>query len=222
MKIQGIIFDFDGTLIDSEPLWEEAKINLFASLGVDLSLEECRKTTGLPSYEAINYFYERIEKPGKEIALLNQELNQNVKFLMEGKGVLKEGVVELLDFCKSKDLPLGVASASSMALIKTIVDKFELKKYFNLIYSGDFERFGKPHPGVYISACKKLKIDPVYSLAFEDSFVGLLAAKSARMKSVAFLDQGQINDTKYDFSDLKIERFADFDTSKIEYLESIM
>jgi sugar-phosphatase len=216
--IQGIVFDLDGTLIDSEPLWQEAEINILASEGLNLSREDCLKTKGLPSYQAIKFWHDKLENPVKEAALLTQELNQAVISLMKEKGELKPGVKEMLDFWKATNLPMGIASASSMAHIKTVVDKFDLGHYFNLIYSGDFEEYGKPHPGVYISACKKLNIDPVYALAVEDSFNGILAAKAARMKVIALLDEGQINDTRYDFADYKVESFANFGNNDLSRL----
>lgn len=220
--IQGVVFDLDGTLIDSEPLWQEAEIELFSREGLQLTREDCLKTTGLPSIEAVKYWYKKIENPSKEAALLTQELNNSVVELLKEKVELKPGVIENLDLWKSKDLPMGIASASSMAHIKAVVEKFSLNKYFQLIYSGDFEQYGKPHPGVYISACEKLKIDPVYSVAFEDSFNGMLSAKSARMKVVALLDEGQYNESKYDFSDLKIESHLDFNDSRYKDIESLM
>lgn len=220
--IQGVIFDLDGTLIDSEPLWQEAEIEIFNNMGLKLTRQDCLKTKGLPSFETVKFWHDRMENPEKEAPLLTQELNQKIIAIMKDKGKLKPGVIELLEFIKSKKLPMGIASASSMAHIKTVVDKFDLSKYFGLIYSGDFERFGKPHPGIYISACKKLNIDPLHSLAFEDSFNGLLAAKSARMKAVALLDEGQINESIYNFADLKIDSLLKFGNKEFDSIQTIM
>ncbi len=208
--IQGILFDLDGTLVNSEPLWQEAEIEIFKEQGLSLTPADCQQTKGLPSIEAVKHWYLKLTNPTKEIGLITQELNQRVISLLKEKAELKEGALEILDFFSHKKLPVGIASASSMAHIRSVTDKFNLNKYFKLIYSGDFERYGKPHPGIFISACKKLNIDPVFSLAFEDSFNGLLAAKSARMKAVVLLDEGQIEDTRYNFADLKIETLKDF------------
>lgn len=220
--IQGVIFDLDGTLIDSEPIWKEAEHDFLASHGLVLTPEDGLKTTGLPTIDHIRYWYDKIENPTQEPVSMAHDLNQKVIEMVKLKCELKPGAIELLDFWKEKGLPMGIASASSMAHIKTAIDKFELNKYFQLIYSGDFEDYGKPHPGVYISACKKLNINPLFSVAFEDSMNGMLAAKSARMKVVGLLDQGQYKETKYDFVDLKIESHTQFRQDKFEYLESLM
>ena len=220
--IQGIIFDLDGTLIDSEPLWEEAQLSVFSEMGVTFEHDDYIAAKGLPTHDAVKLWYDKIENPGKEPALIVQEINQRVINIIKDKGKLKAGVPDLLEYWKSKRLPMGIASASSMAHIKTVVDKYNLNDYFGLIYSGDFERFGKPHPGIYISACKKLKIDPLKSVAIEDSFNGILAAKSARLKVVALLDEGQYGDTTYDFVDIKVETLEGFGDREFEQLQQLM
>lgn len=220
--IQGIVFDLDGTIIDSEPIRLEAEMMIFREEGLDLTPEDCLKTKGLSKYEIVNFWYDKIENPKKELALLTQELNQIMIKDIKEKVELKPGVIEALEFCQNNRLAVGIASSSSMAHIKAALDKFELNRFFKLVYSGDFERFGKPHPGIYMSACKKLKIAPHYSIAVEDSFNGLLAAKSARMKAIAVLDKKDYMDTKFDFADAKIKSLANFDDRIIQQITSLL
>ncbi len=222
MKIEGVIFDLDGTLVDTEPIWRQAKKEIFKQQGVLITEEDCVKTAGLPSLETVNHWYSRIVKPTKDVASLVNDINKHVIVLMKEQCELRPGTHDVLKFWESKRLPVGLASASSMEHIGEILDRFNLNKYFQLVYSGDFERFGKPHPGIYISACKKLKINPVCSVAFEDSMVGLLSAKSAQMKAVVLLDSDQIHSTKFDFADMKIESLINFGPAEFKYLESII
>lgn len=220
--IEGVIFDLDGTIIDSEPIWKEVEQKYLARHGLILSEEDCLATTGLPTIDTIKFWYDKLENPSMDPQNMANELKQNVINIMKEEGDLKPGIIENLEFWKSKGLPLGIASASSMPHIEAVVDRFKLDKYFSILYSADFELYGKPHPGVYISACKNLKIDPLKSVAFEDSFNGMLAAKSARMKVVGLLDAGQNGDTRYDFIDLKIKSHKEFDEEKCKLLESLM
>lgn len=222
MKIQGVVFDFDGTLVDSEPLWKKAEIEVFKSLGLELTLKDCKKTEGLATFEAVEYWFNKLETPIKEKALVTQELNQYALQLLKDESCLKPGVIEILKFWKRKKIPIGIASGSSMAHIKTLLDKFNLNNYFNLIYSIDFERYGKPHPGIYISACKKLKIDPNFSVSFEDSFNGMLAGKAAKMKVVAVLDKKQLKSTRFDFTDLKLDSLSNFGAKEYKKINSLM
>lgn len=220
--IEGVIFDLDGTIIDSEPIWKEVEKNYFASHGLILTKEDGLKTTGLPTIDTIKFWYNKIANPSIDAQCMADELNQNVIELLKIKGLLIPGIIENLEFWKAKGLPMGIASASSMQHIEAIVDRFNLNKYFSILYSADFEIYGKPHPGVYISACKNLNINPLKSVAFEDSFNGMLSAKSARMKVVGLLDAGQNEDTRYDFVDLKIKSHKEFNEEKCKLLESLM
>ena len=220
--IEGVIFDLDGTIIDSEPIWKAAEQKFFAKHGLFLTDEDCQATTGLPTIDAIRYWYDKLKNPSLDPLAMANELSQNVMDILKDQGELMPGIIENLEFWKSKGLPMGIASASSMPHIETVVERFNLDKYFSILYSADFELYGKPHPGVYISACKNLNINPVKSVAFEDSFNGMLAAKSARMTVVGLLDAGHNGDTRFDFVDLKIKSHKEFDEEKCKLLESLM
>jgi mannitol-1-/sugar-/sorbitol-6-/2-deoxyglucose-6-phosphatase len=221
-KIQGVIFDLDGTLIDSEPLWQKAEIRLFGEEGLFLTPDDCRKTMGLQTSEAVRYWLNKILNKKKSVDVLTKELNEIVIGLIKEESNIKDGALEVLELIRNKKIPMAIASSSTIKLIEAAVEKFNLQKYFSVIWSGDYETFGKPHPGIYISAANKLKIDPVYSIAIEDSFNGMISAKAARMKLAAYLDDGRFNDTKYDFADLKLESFHNFGHTELEFLQSLM
>jgi len=220
--IEGVIFDLDGTLIDSEPLWQEAEIAMFESEGLKLTKTDCMQTKGLQPYDAVKYWHRKLNNPGRTVHNLTVELCESVIKLIEKNGKLKEGVSEVLGFWSNKKIPMAIASASPMKLIEAVVEVNNLSKYFSVIYSGDFEKIGKPHPGIFISTAKQLKADPVFTVVFEDSFNGMIAAKAARMKLVAFLDEGNFMETKYDFADLKLESFYNFGAADYKFLESLM
>ncbi|HJX71575.1 MAG TPA: HAD-IA family hydrolase, partial [Bacteroidales bacterium] len=86
------------------------------------------------------------------------------------------------------------------------------------IHSSEYEEFGKPHPAVYISAARLLDVKPESCLAFEDSFFGALAAKSARMKVVAVLDKKDYVSSRFDFTDLRITSLDSFGMHEFEDL----
>jgi HAD superfamily hydrolase (TIGR01509 family) len=221
-KIQGAIFDLDGTIIDSEPLWQKAEIRLFGEEGLFLTGNDCRQTMGLQTYEAVKHWHNKIPIKKRSIEELTLALNSSVIELIKNEGEIKPGVIKAMELFRNENIPMAIASSSTIKLIEAAVEKFELQKYFSLIWSGDFEKIGKPHPGIFLSAATKLNIDPVYTVAIEDSFNGMVAVKAARMKLVAYLDDGRINDTKYDFADLKLESFYNFGHAELEYLQTIM
>ena len=117
---------------------------------------------------------------------------------------------EILEFFAKKNIPLAIASSSALSLIETVVDGLKIRKYFSVLYSAEHEKYGKPHPGVYISACEKLGIQPIHALAFEDSLNGILAAKSAKIRCIAVPEEINANNPKFAIADRILDSLLDF------------
>ncbi|MBN2523136.1 MAG: hexitol phosphatase HxpB [Bacteroidales bacterium] len=222
MLIQGVIFDMDGTLVDSEPLWKEAELEVFHNSGLEISERYLIDARGLPTLDAVKFWLNNLKYEGISPDLLASQINSRAEELILGKGKIMPGAIDALKFLKDKGLPLAVASSSSMHLIKHVVRIHQMDLYFDLLFSGDDEPHGKPHPGIFLSAARKLNIDPRYCVVFEDSVNGIFAAKAAKMKVVALLNDSKKEDTKYEMADLKLESFHNFGNSEYEYLELLM
>ena len=220
--IQGVIFDMDGTLVDSEPLWKEAEIDVFNRAGLKLSEEKLQDARGMPTLDALNFWLSDLDIENKVILKLESDINSKAEELILEKGRIMPGALEVLEFFNSKGLPMAIASSSGMSLIENVVRKHKLEIFFQLLYSGDSEPVGKPHPGIFISTARELKVDSKFCIAFEDSVNGILSAKAANMKVIAFLSDGDPKDTKYDIADMKLESFHNFGNSEYEYLELLM
>jgi beta-phosphoglucomutase-like phosphatase (HAD superfamily) len=217
--IKAVIFDFDGIIIDSEPLWMDAEIEVFKSVGVNLNHEMCRQTIGLNTHDSIQYWFDIYKWTNKTRSELYNEIIDAMQGLIVGKVDLKEGFTDVLQMFIDKKLPLAVASASPLRLIEAALKKFNLRDYFRIINSGDNEDAGKPHPALYLGAARRLGIEPVNCLAFEDSFNGAISAKAARMKLVAVPDKKDFAGTRFDFADLKIASLTDFKKEDFEQLQ---
>lgn len=183
--IKAVIFDMDGLLIDTEPHWQATEREVFRELGIEITEEMQSVTFGLRSDEQIRYWYDY--RPWKKLSLEEVEERYNITMLnyFREEAQLMDGAKEALDFFSNKQLPLALASSSNMQLINAFLDKFAFHHYFTEVYSAEFEAFGKPHPAVYLETARRLNISPVNCLALEDSFHGLIAAKAARMKTIA-------------------------------------
>jgi mannitol-1-/sugar-/sorbitol-6-/2-deoxyglucose-6-phosphatase len=219
--IEAVIFDMDGVLIDSEPLWKKAEQKIFKTVGIELNDELCRKTTGLDNSSTVNFWYSQKPWTTKSIAEVADEISAEVLSLFLSDNFIKQGVENLIGFFVSKKLPLAVASSSEMKFINTVLEKLKLKDKFAAVYSSEYEDYGKPHPGVYISTARRLDKKPENCLAFEDSFYGALAAKAARMRVVSVLDEKDFVNTKFDFTDLKIKSFNDFTEKEFDFLSGL-
>ncbi len=219
--IKAIIFDFDGIIINSEPLWVEAEKNIFKSVGVDLTPEMCRQTTGLGTQDTIQYWYNTYRWTGKSSFQLYKEIMESMQSLILERADLQEGYLDVLQFFVDRKLPVAVASSSPLKLITTALKKFHLFEFFKIISSAENEEFGKPHPALYLGAARKLGIEPVSCLAFEDSFNGAISAKAARMKLIAVPDSHDSQTTRFDFADLKLNSLKDFKEKHFEHLNSL-
>jgi mannitol-1-/sugar-/sorbitol-6-/2-deoxyglucose-6-phosphatase len=219
--IKAVIFDFDGIIIDSEPLWVEAEIGVFKSLGIDLTPELCRQTTGLNTQDTIVYWHGIYQWTSKSTFQVYKEIMEAMQVLILERADLKEGYLDVLQFFVDKKLPVAVASSSPLKLITTALKKFHLFEFFKIISSAENEELGKPHPALYLGAARKLGIAPVNCLAFEDSFNGAISAKAARMKLVTVPDIHDFPSARFDFADLKLASLKDFKEKHFEHLNSL-
>ncbi|MFW5657598.1 MAG: hexitol phosphatase HxpB [Bacteroidota bacterium] len=209
--IKGVIFDLDGLLIDSEPLWKEAEMKAFKEVGIELNLDMCAQTTGLDTNDVVKHWY--AYKPWDNLSFeeVKHNIEGNIIDLILEKGNKKPGVDYIVNFFLDKNLPLAVASSSNTEIIETVLKKFEMRHHFQVVHSSEHEALGKPNPAVYITTCQKLGINPTETLAFEDSFYGLLAAKSARLKAVVVPDDGEFDNPKFIIAEAKLNSLKDFD-----------
>ncbi len=216
--IEGVIFDLDGVIIDSEPLWKTAEKKVFKSVGIELTTDMCSQTTGLDKMSTVRHWYAYKPWKNKSPEQVAAEILDEVMRMIHLKGEVKEGVKRTVDFFNELNIPLAIASSSEMKIIQTALEKINFKDKFAAVHSSEYEEFGKPHPAVYISAARLINALPEHCLAFEDSFYGALAAKSARMKVVAVLDRKDYLSSRFDFVDLKIEKLESFGINEFKIL----
>ncbi|MCB0325798.1 MAG: hexitol phosphatase HxpB, partial [Bdellovibrionales bacterium] len=188
--VRAVIFDMDGLLIDSEPFWRRAEMAVFGDLGVTLTDQDCAMTMGLRVDEVVRYWYEQRpwQAPVSHEAIAEQ-IVEAVISLVRKEGKPMPGVFELISFFRERSLPMAIASSSYDRLIQVVVEALGLERDIVLTYSAEHEPYGKPHPGVYLTACSKLAIEPAAALAFEDSPNGVRAARAAGMRCVFVPDQ---------------------------------
>ena len=183
--IKAVIFDMDGLLIDTEPYWQATELEVFSKLGINITEQMQVATYGLRSDEVIRYYYGQFPWKKESPEEVEKRYISRMLDYFRTKAKLMEGARSALEFISSKGWPVALASSSNMQLINAFLDKFSLHHYFSEIYSAEFEEFGKPHPAVYLETARRLHLDPFNCLALEDSFHGLIAAKAARMMTIA-------------------------------------
>jgi mannitol-1-/sugar-/sorbitol-6-/2-deoxyglucose-6-phosphatase len=188
--IQAVIFDMDGLLIDSEPLWRVAEVEVFKQVGLQLDETMCHQTTGLSTKEVVRYWHSRRPWPSLDVEGMVQALEDKVIALVKERGRPLPGVYELLNHCQTMGFALVVASGSAVRLIEAVLDKLALSQYFSCYHSAELERAGKPDPAVYLTALRRLGLKANQAIALEDSVRGIQAAKAAGLYTIAVPDAG--------------------------------
>lgn len=199
-----MIFDMDGVLIDSEPLWHEAEIAAAGEAGLELTLEDCLRTTGLRVDEVVTSWCERQPSLAPSRGLLEASILDRLVDLVIRRGKPKPGVDEVLDLAGSRGLRLALASSSPYRVIHAVLDALALHSAFEVIHSAEEEGRGKPDPAVYLTTARKLGVEPQRCIAVEDSPNGLLSARAAGMKCIVVPEPALRSDPRFDMADARI------------------
>jgi mannitol-1-/sugar-/sorbitol-6-/2-deoxyglucose-6-phosphatase len=210
MQLNTVIFDMDGLLIDSEPLWDEAATAVFAKYGLQLTAEEYATTTGLRTKEFVEWWFARYNVPETFVADAEQEIIAAVTSLVLQKGKPMPGIEHVLNFFKDRNFKTGLASSSPLSLIHTVTGLLQIEHYFQEYASAAALPHGKPHPHVYLNCAAALQAKPGQCICFEDSFNGMIAAKAARMKCVVVPEAKNAKDARWSAADLKIASLQNF------------
>lgn len=186
-NIQGIIFDCDGVLVDSEKLSCGALNVIFekyfqVDIGTDYS-----HVTGKSLKDGFKYYIEthHIQVP-PSLDLTELYVEKDRVYQNSAKNNLQSfpGVVDLLNFLKKTTFSIAVASSGSHEKIDFNLTQAKLDSYFSIISSADEVAHGKPHPDLFLLCAQKMGVDPKHCLVIEDSVLGIKAAKAANMLAV--------------------------------------
>ncbi len=212
------IFDMDGLLVDSEPLWHKAEVEILGSLGVPVAPGDCRRTKGMFVREVARYWYERFPWPTPSPDAVAVAIVDRVIELVGAEGKLQPGVDRAIDLCRDHGLALAVASSSEHRLIDFVLRRFGLDGEFAFAHSAEDERYGKPHPAVFLSAAERLGVAPDRCLVWEDAPAGVLAAKAARMTCVAVPEAAERGDSSFAIADAVLVSLEEADEQLWERL----
>ena len=218
MQSNTVIFDMDGLLIDSEPLWQEAGQEVLSEYNIHLTDQQYHSSTGLRTPEWIDYWFGvfTIDKTNAPHAI-NQIEDTALEKIKQG-GVAMPGVEYIMEFFRKRNFSIGLASSSPLRLIEVVVDKLSIRKYLQVITSAESLAYGKPHPEVFITCAKQLRVAPSQCIVFEDSFNGMIAAKAAKMKCVVIPHPSVYTLAHWSSADLLLKSLEDFNEELIKEL----
>jgi HAD superfamily hydrolase (TIGR01509 family) len=181
---RSVVFDLDGLLLDTEPIFEEVAQRLLARRGKQSDLRVLELMMGTPARQALKLFREQHELSETVEELSTECSTLFYEVLGADKARVMPGAVELLDRLEERRVPRAIATSSSNLYVERILGPSGLLPRFQFVLSCDDVIHGKPHPEVYEKAAGKFGHAPGEMIVLEDSPAGLRAAKSAGARCV--------------------------------------
>lgn len=186
-NIKAVLFDLDGTLVDSMWIWKSIDIEYLGGFGIELpgDLQSCIE--GMSFTETAEYMKMRFQIPDS-VEIMKETWNRMAweKYTKEVK--LKEGALSFLQYCKKYGIKLGIATSNSKELVTGALKALDVYQFFDAVVTGCEVEHGKPAPDVYLEAAKRCKVLPKNCLVFEDIIAGIKAGKAAGMLVCAIED----------------------------------
>lgn len=183
-----VIFDMDGLLFDTERIYFRSMKREMENLGYDFSFDTYKLLVGIPDLESDEILKEIY---GKEFSIQQvlKAYHSGFKEIIKNEGLMiKSGAEKLLDFLDENGLKKCIASSSDKEIIKNFLSITGLTNRFDFYVSGEEVERGKPHPDIFLEACRRGKVEPKDSLVIEDSLNGLKAAVSAKINCIIVPD----------------------------------
>lgn len=209
--IEAVIFDLDGSMVDSMWIWRAIDIEYLGRFGIELpeNLQACIE--GMSFSETAAYFKERFRLPD-DLETIKADWNRMAWDKYAHEVPLKEGVVELLEYCAGHGIKTGIATSNSRELVENVIRAHDLNSYFDCIITGCEVAKGKPSPDIYLAVAQKLGVSPPNCLVFEDIIPGIQAGKAAGMRVCAVYDRYS------EYQDKEKKRLADYYTYRFREL----
>ena len=213
--INTVLFDMDGLLFDTEPLWGVSMLRVAEKHGIPITRERFKDTRGFHIYEVTELWSVKYPWDGASSQDVAEEILDDIIGLTKQQGNILPGVEAALQMLKANGYKIGLASSSPIRMIDELVSHFGIKHYFDCITSADEVDLGKPHPAVFLQCAKQLDSRAIQCLVLEDSVNGMVAGKAARMKVVAVPDPIHFDDQRFALADAKLKSMEEFNLELI-------
>jgi HAD superfamily hydrolase (TIGR01509 family) len=181
--IKAAVFDLDGLLVDSEPVWHSARAELFRDYGLEWTNADDAHTMGVSSADWAAYMAGRLGHRMSDEQVM-EEVVSRIEATYRAKVPLMPGARDAVEALVGK-YPLALASGSHPRLIRAALEGAGWTETFAVVVSCDEVARGKPAPDVYLEATHRLRVSPGDTVVFEDSTFGLQSAHAAGVKLIA-------------------------------------
>lgn len=189
------IFDLDGTLIDSMNVWSDIDKEFFASHNLVFD-PEYQKNIGHKGLREIAIYTKKRYKLTESVDEIISIWMSMAKEHYSSKITLKEGVVPFLEFLKSRNIKMAIATSNSLELTDLVLIHHDIKKYFSKIVTVNELKTNKESPDIYLHISDSFNLKPSECVVFEDLLVSIQTAKKAGFKTIAVKDDASLDNLK--------------------------
>lgn len=187
--IEAVIFDLDGTLVDSMWMWTDIDDEYLSRFGMKIEdAEQPEDISGMNMKETAEYFKSTYGIPRTIEQMIGDWIEMSLD-KYEHEVFLKPYARELLDILKRSGVKTAIASSNGIPMIKACLRSNSVADQFDAVLSSGEVEHGKPFPDVYLAAAERIGTDPAKCLVFEDIPAGIMAAKAAGMTAVGVYDE---------------------------------
>ena len=207
---EAVIFDLDGTLVDSMWMWKDIDIEFLSGYGIALPEDLQKAIEGMSYTETARYFISRFSLP-LTVPQIQEIWNRMTIEKYRTQVTFKKGVREFLEHLYKSKIPMGIATSNGRELVDAVLDALHMDHYFQAVTTGCEVASGKPAPDIYLESARRLRANPAGCLVFEDVPAGILAGKRAGMRVCAVEDEfsADMREEKLRLSDYYIEDFTE-------------
>lgn len=209
-NVEAVLFDLDGSLVDSMWIWQEIDVEYLQKFGITLPENLQTEIEGMSFTETAVYFKEKFQIPDS-LEKIKSDWNRMAWDKYSHQVPLKNGALEFITYCHENNIRLGIATSNSRELVENVIQVHGIRDYFDSIVTGCDVAKGKPSPDIYLETARRCYTAPDKCLVFEDIIPGILAGKAAGMKVCAVDDEysSQQKEEKKKLSDFFIKDYFD-------------
>lgn len=184
MRIDSVIFDFDGTVVDSEPNYYEADRLLMAKYGINFTFDMKKEFIGRGNTKMMEELNKRYNLPVTVEEMTKEKNRLYLDIALKSTPIYPE-MLKFIKMLVREGIPLALASGTSSSILNRLVYHLELQQYFDAVISSDDVGKSKPEPDIFLEAAKKIHTEPKNCLVVEDSAFGIEAGIRAGMQIMA-------------------------------------
>lgn len=194
MKYKAVIFDLDGTLIDSMGIWLQVDKEYLIKRGIPVPEDLFEDVPEGNSFNEIClYFKEKFNLPDS-VEEIGSEWTEMVAQHYKTEIRLKSGAKDLIEYLHSQKIKMAIGTSNSQYLAETVLQANNVLQYFEIIVAGCIDIKGKPFPDIFLKAAAEMQIDPAECLVVEDTLHGVIAAHNGGMAAFAIFDDNKTHD----------------------------